>query len=30
MPFATNVMIVFGFEVVLILVGTWAFNRMKP
>jgi len=29
MPFATDVAVVLGFDVVLILVGTWAFNRMK-
>jgi ABC-2 type transport system permease protein len=29
MPYATNLVIVLGFDAALILVGTWAFNRMK-
>ena len=29
MPLISNVMIVIGFDVVLILIGTWAFNKMK-
>ncbi len=29
MSFASNLAIVLGFDIVLILVGTWAFNRMK-
>ena len=29
MSFMSNLLIVLGFDIVLILVGTWAFNRMK-
>ena len=29
MPFISNFLIVLGFDIVLILVGTWSFNRMK-
>jgi ABC-2 type transport system permease protein len=29
MPFMPNLLIVIGFDIVLILVGTWAFNKMK-
>jgi ABC-2 type transport system permease protein len=29
MPFYSNVLTVLGFDVVLILIGTWAFNKMK-
>jgi ABC-2 type transport system permease protein len=29
MPYLPNLLIVIGFDVVLILFGTWAFNRMK-
>ncbi len=29
MPFISNFLIVIGFDIVLILVGTWSFNRMK-
>ncbi|MCX6707173.1 MAG: ABC transporter permease [Candidatus Woesearchaeota archaeon] len=29
MPYLPNLMIVIGFDIVLISVGTWAFNRMK-
>lgn len=28
-PFTLNLLIVLGFDLVLILLGTWAFNRMK-
>ena len=29
MPYVTNILIVIGFDIVLIAFGTWAFNRMK-
>ena len=29
MPYFQNLLIVVGFDVVLIIVGAWAFNRMK-
>lgn len=29
MPFITNLTVVLGFDLVLIMAGTWAFNRMK-
>lgn len=29
MPFISNLGIILGFDIVLILIGTWAFNRMK-
>jgi ABC-2 type transport system permease protein len=29
MPFIANFSIILGFDIVLVLIGTWAFNRMK-
>ncbi len=29
LPYLTNVAIILGFDVVLVIIGTWAFNRMK-
>jgi ABC-2 type transport system permease protein len=29
MPYALNLLIILGFDIVLIIVGTWAFKRMK-
>ena len=29
MPFITNLLIILGFDIALVAIGTWAFNRMK-
>jgi len=29
MPFITNLLIILGFDIALVVIGTWAFNRMK-